>query len=77
MEPTVSTDLLDYAPDSTATITASDFIVGSTLQFQVLHVTDPGDDGVYGTSDDLLGDNSGAGHEAWEVTDGVQSVDAG
>ena len=58
--PTVVTDLLDYAPGSTATISASNFIIGSTLEFQVLHVIDAGDDGLYGTLDDVLGDNSGA-----------------
>ncbi|HJS37726.1 MAG TPA: hypothetical protein VJ789_06295, partial [Burkholderiales bacterium] len=76
LTPTVGTDLLDYAPGSTATITAENFIIGSTLEFQVLHVTDPGDDGVYGTLDDLLGDNSGAGHETWIITDGVRTAGA-
>src|SRR5574341_2327038 len=71
LSPTVTTDLLDYAPGSTAFITASNFIIGSTLEFQVLHVTDPGSDGIYGTLDDMLGDNSGEGHQAWYVTDGV------
>ncbi|MCG6953192.1 MAG: IgGFc-binding protein, partial [Betaproteobacteria bacterium] len=76
--PSVTTDLLDYAPGSTATITASGFIIGSTLEFQVQHVIDSGDDGVYGTADDVLGDNSGEGHESWTVTDGVWWVlDAG
>ena len=43
-DPIVATDLLDYAPGDTATITASGFIIGSTLEFQVLHVSDPGAD---------------------------------
>ncbi len=76
LTPGVGTDLLDYAPGSTATITASDFIIGSTLQFQVLHVVAAGDDGLYGTLDDVLGDNSGAGHEAWIVSDGVRTAGA-
>jgi len=40
--PSVSTDLLDYLPGSTATITASGSIVGSTIEFQVSHVLDAG-----------------------------------
>jgi hypothetical protein len=55
LSPTVTTDLLDYAPGSTATVTASNFIIGSTLEFQVLHVTDPGGDGF-----DLLRIDTGA-----------------
>src|SRR5262245_10782430 len=54
---TVQTDLPDYAPGATAHILASDFAVGETVQFQVLHT-----DGV---------PNTGGGHEPWQVTDGV------
>ena len=72
--PTVTTDLLDYAPGGTAAITASNFSSGDTLQFQVLHVTNPGADNIYGTLDDVIGDNSGAGHEAWYVTDGLRTA---
>ena len=37
-----------------------------------------GDDAVYGTADDVIGDNSGEGHDAWRVTDGLWWVlDAG
>ena len=90
--PTVTTDLLDYQPGETATITTSGFVIGSTLEFQVLHVTDPGEDGVYGTLDDILDPGpdgisgtaddgygtTGAGHDPWYVTDGVWWViDAG
>lgn len=66
---TVSTDLLDYAPGSTANITASGFIIGSTLEFEVEHV-EAGEDGVYGTADDVVVETSGDGHESWIVTDG-------
>jgi uncharacterized repeat protein (TIGR01451 family) len=66
----VTTDLEDYEPASTAYITASGFTAGSTLTFQVQHVVEAGSDGVWGTSDDVLGDNSGGGHEAWYVIDG-------
>ena len=76
LTPSVSTDLLDYAPGSTAIITAENFIIGSTLEFQVLHVIEAGDDGVWGTLDDVLGDNSGAGHETWIITDGVRTAGA-
>jgi len=65
----VQTDLLDYAPGATATITASNFSVGETVEFQVIHL-DPGNDGRYGTADDVAGDNSGQGHLPWFVTDG-------
>ncbi|MES2718825.1 MAG: hypothetical protein V4795_23910, partial [Pseudomonadota bacterium] len=68
--PIVTTDLEDYAPSSTAFITASGFSVGSAVMFQVQHVTDAGIDGVWGTADDALGDNSGNGHTAWYVIDG-------
>ena len=51
--PTVTTDLADYQPGSTAIITASNFIVGSTISFQVSHVLDSGSDGQYGTLDDV------------------------
>ena len=54
---TVVTDLPDYAPGATAHILASEFAVGETVQFQVLHT-----DGV---------PNTGGGHEPWLVTDGV------
>jgi hypothetical protein len=77
--PSVSTDLLDYLPGSTATITASGFIVGSTIEFQVFHVLDAGADGVYGTVDDTIdgtANAAGAGHKAWYVADGVRTAGA-
>ena len=81
LAPLVTTDLLDYAPGDTATITASNFIIGSTIEFQVQHVSDPGADGVYGTADDVVDTTtnaSGEGHDPWYITDGVWWViDAG
>jgi hypothetical protein len=68
--PSVVSDLPDYAPSSTAIISAKDFAVGSTVQFQVLHVIDAGVDEVFGTLDDTLGDNTGSGHTPWIATDG-------
>src|SRR5688572_14884149 len=53
----VVTDQFDYSPGETAQITASDFGVGETVRFQVLHID--------GTP------NTGGGHEPWHVTDGV------
>ena len=53
---TVSTDLDDYSPGSTALISGSNFQPGETVELQVLH-TD-------GTP------NTGGGHEPWFVTDG-------
>ena len=44
-------------PGATAQILASEFAVGETVEFQVLHT-----DGV---------PNTGGGHEPWQVTDGV------
>ncbi|HBE54366.1 MAG TPA: hypothetical protein DDW76_37870, partial [Cyanobacteria bacterium UBA11369] len=42
----VKTDKLDYAPGSTAIVTASGFEVGSTIEFGIADdPTDPGDDG--------------------------------
>jgi uncharacterized repeat protein (TIGR01451 family) len=69
--PSVLSDLLDYAPGSTAIISAKNFAVGSTVQFQVSHVIDAGVDEVFGTLDDTLGDNTGSGHEPWSLTDGA------
>ena len=68
--PTVTTNLEDYAPGSTAIITASGFAAGSTVTLEVDHAIGAGADGVWGTSDDVLDTNTGAGHEPWSVTDG-------
>ncbi|WP_223530404.1 DUF5801 repeats-in-toxin domain-containing protein [Pseudomonas sp. GL-R-19] len=68
--PTVTTNLEDYAPGSTAIITASGFAAGSTVTLEVDHAVGAGADGVWGTSDDVLNTNMGAGHEPWSVTDG-------
>ncbi|WP_371366341.1 DUF5801 repeats-in-toxin domain-containing protein [Pseudomonas sp. QL9] len=68
--PSVSSDQSDYAPGSTALFTASGIAAGSTVEFKVQHAVGAGADNVWGTPDDVLGNNSGAGHEAWSVTDG-------
>ncbi|CAI8902656.1 Flagellar hook-length control protein FliK [Pseudomonas sp. IT-P74] len=68
--PTVTTNLEDYAPGSTAIITASGFAAGSTVTLEVDHAIGAGADGVWGTPDDVLDTNTGAGHEPWSVTDG-------
>jgi hypothetical protein len=86
-EISLTTDKDDYAPGETATISASGFEVGGTVEFQVLHVSDPGVDGVYATYDDLLDAgldgiagtaddgfgplNNTEDHDAFYVTDGV------
>ncbi len=67
---TIKTNKTDYAPGETSIITADGFASGSTIVFNVQHVIDPGYDGIWGTTDDTLGDNTGAGHEPWYVTDG-------
>jgi hypothetical protein len=54
----VCTDQPDYLPGEMAHIVATDFAIGETVQFQVLH-----NDGT---------PNTGAGHEPWQVTDGVR-----
>ena len=66
----VTTDQNDYAPGSTAIITASGFAAGSTVKIEVDHATSPGADGVWGTADDVLNTSAGAGHDPWYVTDG-------
>ncbi len=66
----VKTNKSDYAPGSTATILAQGFTAGSTLEFHVQHVIDPGQDLMWGTIDDMLGNNTGSGHESWFITDG-------
>jgi protocatechuate 3,4-dioxygenase beta subunit len=53
----VVTDQADYAAGETAQILASNFTIGETVRFQVLHID--------GTP------NTGMGHEPWEITDGV------
>jgi hypothetical protein len=68
--PTVTTDLSDYAPGSTATITAGGFAAGSTVKLEVEHATGAGADNVWGTPDDVLDTDTGEGHEPWYVTDG-------
>ncbi|EJM91826.1 hypothetical protein PMI34_02364, partial [Pseudomonas sp. GM74] len=68
--PTVTTNLEDYAPGSTAIITASGFAAGSTVTLEVDHAIGAGADGVWGTPDDVLDTNTGAGHGPWSVTDG-------
>lgn len=69
--PDVSTDLPDYPPGSTAIISANNFFLpGSDITFQVVHIIGPGADGKLGTLDDILGNNTGSGHESWIVTDG-------
>lgn len=66
----VSTDLDDYAPGSTAEITATGVAVGGTVTFEIDHVSGPGEDGVYGTADDTIVELGGDGHDSWSVTDG-------
>lgn len=68
--PSVTTEQNDYAPGSTAIITASGFTAGSTVKIEVDHATNPGADGVWGTADDVLNTSAGAGHDPWYVTDG-------
>src|SRR5262245_9907043 len=53
---TVLTDAHDYRPGDTARIFASDFQVGETVEFQVVHID--------GTP------NTGGGHDPWTVQDG-------
>ncbi|WP_448681869.1 DUF5801 repeats-in-toxin domain-containing protein [Pseudomonas nicosulfuronedens] len=68
--PSVTTDQNDYAPGSTAIITASGFTAGSTVKIEVDHATSAGADGIWGTPDDVLNTSAGAGHDPWYVTDG-------
>src|SRR5438309_8658579 len=66
---TVVTDAQDYAPGSIATITATGFDPGSTVQFSV-QVIDAGADGIVGTADDTLGPAV-----TWLATDGDSATD--
>src|SRR5262245_59619225 len=76
-DPVVRTNLPDYAPDSTAYISADNFYVGGTVVFQVVEVADFGADGTLGTADDVLANGDAPGDDVWYVTDGVQTIDAG
>src|SRR5205823_12300444 len=53
---TVTTDKADYAPGETAYITGSGFTAGETVQCQVLHIPDTGDN------------NTSSAHLPWSVT---------
>ena len=55
-ETTVTTDLSDYPPGSTAIISGSNFEAGETVELQVLH------------TDDIP--NTGDGHEPWQIVEG-------
>ncbi len=66
----LDTDKADYKPGETATITASGFVPGSDVTFEVDHVSGPGADGIYGTLDDQIVELGGKGHDAWTVKDG-------
>ena len=55
---TVTTDLDDYAPGSTATITGENFEPGETVELEILHTDDT--------------PNTGGGHDPWQVTDGSE-----
>jgi len=70
MATTVITDKSDYGLYETANITASGYVIGSTIEFLVQHIIDWGEDGIWGTADDELGYNGGEGHLPWRVTDG-------
>jgi hypothetical protein len=60
---TVRTDQADYAPGETATITASGFAEGSTIEFAIEETT-PGDDG------ELDSDQTSPSYQSWTITDG-------
>src|SRR5262249_54354406 len=67
---TVSTDQADYAPDTTAYFTATNTTVGGAVDFMVDHLS-PGEDGIYGTADDvLLSDGISGTGVTWTVVDG-------
>ena len=57
---TVSTDQIDYQPDTTATIDGSGFLPGETVELQVLNLTTPSDTGPehdpWSTNADVNGD---------------------
>ena len=56
----VTTDKLDYAPAETALISASNFQVGETVEFEVDHIN----------ADGQVVELGGQGHDPWQVTDG-------
>ncbi|MGY4320585.1 MSCRAMM family protein [Bradyrhizobium sp. JR3.5] len=65
----VTTDLSDYAPGSTASFTAWNVTPGGSIQFTVWHTIGAGPDGIWGTADDQLGTPL-SGSTPWTVTDG-------
>ena len=65
--PTVATDWPDYAPGSTATISATGFDAGSTVMFSIQTIG-AGADGIIGTADDTL-----SAPVTWLATDGAAS----
>ncbi|SLN76162.1 hypothetical protein ROG8370_03851 [Roseovarius gaetbuli] len=67
---TVGTDLEDYAPGSTATITLNGVELGGSVRFEIDHLN-AGADGIYATGDEFTYDiEGGEGHDPWTVTDG-------
>src|SRR5262245_33556682 len=64
---TVTTDQADYAPGSTATLTATDVAVADTLEFSV--AANDGADGEVGTADDFLACDLGGTTAPCIVTD--------
>src|SRR3954463_14493744 len=65
----VTTDQADYAPGSTATFTATNVVVGGSVEFSVAHI-DPGPDGIVGTADDGLTHDLTGTTQPWTVIDG-------
>jgi hypothetical protein len=73
----VSTDKTDYYPGSTATISVTNASPGEIIEFQVSVISDPGADGLYGTSDDVLSSAAAPGSSPFYVTDGAGFTLAG
>ncbi len=69
-QPTVATDKDDYPPGATVEITATNFTPGGLVTFEIDHVSGPGDDGAFGTTDDVVEELGGRGHDPWTVRDG-------
>jgi len=70
---TVTTDQADYAPGSTATLTATDVAVADTLEFSVVDIN-AGAAGRAGTDDDFRAYDLGGTTAPWIVADGGHST---